>query len=352
MSRLGVAVAAAAVAGAVLVGPVRPAYAGDHDVVATITDDRIAESSALVQSTVDPNLAYTINDSGNDNVVYVIDLGSGDVVGTAALDVPNVDTEAMAIGGDGRLYVGDIGDNNVSRSTVALYAIDQPGRGDTTVTPDVYRVRYSDGPSDAETLLVDPATGRMSIVTKNLLAGEVYQLPKHLSEDRVNLAKSLNVNTPGMVTDGAYLPDGSAVLLRTYIDIAVYSVPGWHKLGSIDTPRMPQSESLAAWNGGRSVLVGTEKLPSPIIEVKVPRHEWRKLHAGPSRDTSGSPASPAGSSAAGSSSEDGDSDGIGGGWVVASGAALVLLGGGWLWARRGRRTKGTRRAERQTRSTM
>ena len=351
MRRVGVAVAAAAVAGAVLVGPVRPAYAGDHDVVATITDERIPESSALVQSTIDPNLAYTINDSGNDNVVYVIDLGSGDVVGTATIDVTADDTEAMAIGGDGRLYVADIGDNSVSRRTVGLYAIDQPGRGDTTVTPDVYPVRYSDGPSDAETLLVDPATGRMSIVTKNLLAGEVYQLPKHLSENRVNLARSLNVNTPGMVTDGAYLPDGSAVLLRTYIDIAVYSIPDWHKLGSIDTPRMPQSESLAAWNDGRSVLVGTEKLPSPIIEVKVPRHEWRRLHAGPSRDTSGSPASPAGS-AASSSSEDGDGDGIAGGWVVASGAALLLLGGGWLWARRGRRTRGTRRAERQSRSTM
>jgi hypothetical protein len=341
--RAGLAVAAAAVAGAVLVSSAQPAYAGDHKVVSTITDERIPESSALVQSTTDPHLAYTINDSGNANVVYVIEIATGDVVGTATIDVAAEDTEAMAIGGDGRLYVADIGDNDFNRRTVALYAIDQPGRGDTTVTPDVYRVRYSDGPSDAETLLVDPATGRMSIVTKNLLAGGVYRLPKHLREDRVNLARSIDVNTPGMVTDGAYLPDGDAVLLRTYIDIAVYSIPGWHKLGSIDTPRMPQSESLAAWNNGRSVLIGTEKLPSPIIQVKVPRHEWRRLHAGPDRDTSGSPPT------ASSSRDDG---GISRGWVVASGAALVLLGGGWLWARRGRRSRGARRAERQSRSTM
>ncbi|HKE68453.1 MAG TPA: hypothetical protein VKB55_04310 [Nocardioidaceae bacterium] len=345
MRRAGLAVAAAAVAGAALVSPAQPAYAGDHKVVSTITDERIPESSALVQSKTDPHLAYTINDSGNANVVYVIEIATGDVVGTATIDVAAEDTEAMAIGGDGRLYVADIGDNDFDRRTVALYAIDQPGRGDTTVTPDVYRVRYSDGPSDAETLLVDPATGRMSIVTKNLLAGGVYRLPKHLRENRVNLARSIDVNTPGMVTDGAYLPDGDAVLLRTYIDIAVYSIPGWHKLGSIDTPRMPQSESLAAWNGGRSVLIGTEKLPSPIIQVKVPRHEWRRLHDGPDRDTSGSLSPPTASSSR-------DDGGISRGWVVASGAALVLLGGGWLWARRGRRSRGTRRAERQSRSTM
>ena len=98
MNRVRSAAAAVAVAGAAfLVGPVSPA-SGDDDVIATITDERIGESSALVQSTVDPDLAYTINDSGNDTVVYVLQLASGEVVGTATLDVDAEDTEAMAIG--------------------------------------------------------------------------------------------------------------------------------------------------------------------------------------------------------------------------------------------------------------
>ncbi len=344
MNRVRIAAAAVAVAGAAfLVGPVPPA-SGDDDVIATITDERIGESSALVQSTVDPDLAYTINDSGNDTVVYVLQLASGEVVGTATLDVDAEDTEAMAIGADDRLYVADIGDNDAERSSVALYAIDQPRPGDVTVTPDVFEVRYSDGPSDAETLLVDPATGRMSIVTKSLLAGGIYRLPNPLHGDRVNIARPIDVSTPGMVTDGAYLPDGEGVLLRTYIDIAVYAVPSWHELGSIDTPRMPQSESLAMWDDGRSALVGTEKLPSPIIEVRIPRHEWRRMHAGPDRDMSGSPPSPVASTRA----EEADDDGIDRAWVLVSGAALVLLGGAWLSARMARR----RRKPDQSRSTM
>jgi hypothetical protein len=330
-AQINLAVAAGVVG---LVGATTTSASADDDVIATITDERIAESSALVQSTVDPDLAYTINDSGNDTVVYVLQLASGEVVGTATVDVDAEDTEAMAIGADDRLYLADIGDNDAERSSVALYAIDQPRPGDVTVTPDVFEVRYSDGSSDAETLLVDPATGRMSIVTKSLLAGGVYRLPNPLHGDRVNVARPIDVSTPGMVTDGAYLPDGEGVLLRTYIDIAVYAVPRWRELDSIDTPRMPQSESLAMWDNGRSVLVGTEKLPSPIVEVGIPRHEWRRLHAGPDRDVSGSPPSPVASSA-----DEGDDDGIDRGWMLVSGAALVVLGGAWLSARGARRRR-------------
>jgi hypothetical protein len=313
-------------------GPAPAAQADDRKVIATITDDRIAESSALVQSTVDPDLAYTINDSGNDTVVYVLDLDTGDVVGTTTLEVDAEDTEAMAIGGDDRLYVADIGDNDTNRDTVALYAIDQPATGDTTVTPDVYEVRYSDGPSDAETLLVDPATGRMSIVTKNLLAGAVYRLPMSLRTDRVNVARPIDVSAPGMVTDGAYLPDGEGVALRTYIDIVVYAVPSWREVGTIDTPPQRQSESLAAWDRRSSVLVGTEKLPSSIIQVQIPPNQWKRLHAGPKREPAERPPTAVSSTSA----ADRDDDGIASGWVVASGAAVIVLGGAWLWTRRPR----------------
>lgn len=336
MSRLG----AGLLVGSVLaLGPtLAPVYADDPDPVAEITDDRIAESSALVRSTVDPDLAYTINDSGNETAVYVIELDSGDVVGTTTLDVEGEDTEAMAIGVDGWLYIGDIGDNEESRDTVALYAIDQPTPGDATVTPDVYEVRYTDGPSNAETLLVDPTTGQLSIVTKSLLAGSVYELPKPLEADRVNVARPIrDVAVEGMVTDGAYLPDGSGVLLRTYIDIVVYAIPGWDELMPIDTPPQPQSESLAVPDDGPSVLVGTEKLPSTIYEVRIPDAEWDRLHAGPEREVATEGAS--GETA----TSDADDDGGGTSrWVLASGGALVVLGAGWLWARRGRSQRGHR----------
>jgi hypothetical protein len=314
------------------------AAAQDRDVLSRITDDRIAESSALVQSTADRELAYTINDSGNEAAVYVIELATGDVVGTTTLDVATEDTEAMAIGADDRLYVADIGDNDSERKRVALYALDQPTTGVATVSPEVYDVRYEDGPSDAETLLVDPVTGRMSIVTKNLLAGTVYRLPMPLRADRINVARPVpDVAVTGLATDGAYLPDGSGILLRTYIDIAVYAAPSWREIGTIDTPPQRQSESLAAWkHRGHTVLVGTEKLPSTIVEVKIPRREWRQLHDGPDRHGSDRPPSLAADE---SDSTVSDND-VGRGWVLWSGVMLLLLGGAWLWTRRSRSARG------------
>ncbi len=157
-----------------------PAPAADRDdVVATITDQRVPESSALVQSTVDPGLAYTVNDSGDGPFVYVIELASGDVVGVATLGgVEVVDVEALAIGADDRLYVADVGDNAAQRRDLALHALDQPVRGDVTTSVQTYPIRHRGGPQNVESLVIDPGDGTTYLVTKGLLGGEVRRLPE------------------------------------------------------------------------------------------------------------------------------------------------------------------------------
>ena len=132
-----------------------PAQADKAEPVVTITDDRIPESSGLAVSPSHPGLLYTLNDSDNAASVYAIDRRTGDVVGVTTLgDYALTDTEAIAAGADGTLWIGDIGDNSGSRHDVALYAIPEPGRGDSTVTPKRYPIRYPSGPQDAETVLV------------------------------------------------------------------------------------------------------------------------------------------------------------------------------------------------------
>ena len=113
--------------------PGRTMAAGDI----VVSDPRLTESSALAVSPVDPDLLYTVNDSGHDPVVYVVDRRDGTVVGTTALsgvDPDGADTEAIAVDRDGVLWVADIGDNMRSRDDVALYALPAPGPGDATVT--------------------------------------------------------------------------------------------------------------------------------------------------------------------------------------------------------------------------
>ena len=257
-----------------------PAQAADRDdVVATITDERVPESSALVQSTLDPELAYTVNDSGDRAYVYVLELTTGDVVGVTTLDgVEAVDVEALAIGADDRLFVADVGDNARERRDLALHALEQPGRGDVTARVRTYPIRHRGGHQDVETLLIDPADGTAYLVTKGLLGGELRRLPDLRERRRVASRPVAGPDIPGLVTDGVYLPDGSGVVLRTYGSAVVYALPGWEEVGSVELPAQRQGESLAVVDGGPTLYVGTEGLPSPIQRVRIPSEIWRALH--------------------------------------------------------------------------
>lgn len=295
--------------------------------VAVIHDARIPESSALAASTRQPGLLYTVNDSGNAPVVYAVAEASGRVVGTATLaGVDLVDPEALAIGRDDRLYVADIGDNDSVRDSIALYAIEQPLRGDVTVTPQTYAVRYADGPHNAEALVVDPASGRLVILTKELLGGAVYQLPEELVSGPVTTARLVaGAQLPGLVTDAAALPDASAVVIRTYTHVMVYGVPGWRQEASAPLPPQPQGESLAVASDGTRLLVGTEGLPSPLLAVPIPATPQPQA-AEPSPQTA--PPVADAEEATGSSWP---------AWAVGTGS--VILGGAWLAVRRTQRRR-------------
>ncbi len=243
----------------------------DEGPVSRITDARVVEASGMVLSSRFPKLAYVVNDSGNDPVVFVVRVATGAVVGTTLLTgVDVLDAEALSLTADGQLLIADIGDNAMSRSDVALLTLDQPGRGEATVKPTVQRVRYADGPADAEGVLVEPGTGRLLITTKGLLGGQVLALPE-LDDGAVTVARALDVETPGLVTDAAVLPDGSGAVLRTYRSLYVYELPGWRLLESQLLPRAEQGETLAVEPGGRSALVGSEGSPSPIVRVPIPQ---------------------------------------------------------------------------------
>ena len=58
------------------------AVGAESEKVSEISDSRIKESSGLVVSAEHDDLAYTINDAGNDPIVYGIKISTGDVVGT------------------------------------------------------------------------------------------------------------------------------------------------------------------------------------------------------------------------------------------------------------------------------
>ncbi len=127
-----------------------------------LTDSRIVEASSLVDF---GSRMVTANDSGNPPDLFSVDSRTGRTVGVTHLDVPAVDIEALAPAGGSKVWVGDIGDNTQSRSSISLYLAPTEAH-DLDVTPPTYRLVYPDGAHDAESLLAD--RGRVYVVTKSL----------------------------------------------------------------------------------------------------------------------------------------------------------------------------------------
>lgn len=237
-------------------------------VVSRISDPRITESSGLAVSVKHDDLAYTINDSGNAPIVFAVQISTGAVVGATTLTGRTpLDTEAIAIDGEGMLWVADTGDNRERRTDVALYALPEPGPGRHLAAATRYPLTYPSGPADAETLLVNPRTGSKYVVTKGLFAGELLELPHTLSARHPNEAKDTGHEMPGLATDGVVSADGRYALVRTYSDVDRYDTTSWTLLGSEPTPSQPQGESIAIERSQKSYLIGSEGANSALIRV-------------------------------------------------------------------------------------
>src|SRR5262249_47272452 len=140
--------------------------------------------------------------------------------------------------------------------------------GDRTVAAPRFALRYPDGAHNAETLLVDPRSRRLFVVTKTIFGGTVYAAPRRLhraGENRLRPVARVN----GLVTDGTFFPDGRHVLLRTYGSASVYSFPDFRPVGTVTLPRQPQGEGISVSRRGR-ILVSSEGLHSKVLQVALP----------------------------------------------------------------------------------
>ncbi|MFA6297622.1 MAG: hypothetical protein WC642_00550 [Nocardioides sp.] len=238
------------------------APADRKDVVLTFTDSRIVESSGLVAS---GDAFVTVNDSGDDGRTFVVDR-SGDTVGSASWG-DATDVEALAPWGRDRVLVGDIGDNRGERDSVSVLRVPVE-RGERIVSPDVFELTYPGGPRDAEALLVHPVTRRIYVASKELFGGTLYAAPREPSGTGANRLEPVGP-VIGIVTDGAFFPDGRHLVLRDYGRAVVYAFPSLERVGEVSLPDQPQGEGIAVAADG-TLYVSTEGQFTSVLRVALP----------------------------------------------------------------------------------
>ena len=310
---------------------VTPGAAADEDgrPLFAFTDRGITESSGLVDT---GEAVYTVNDSGSGPVLYAVDPGSGDTTGRTMYTPDEVeDVEALAPGRAGTVWVADVGDNQRSRDAVSLYRA-RPGA--TKAAPRLDLV-YPDGPRDAEALLSHPRTGRLFVVSKTVFGGTVYAVPAGARPGgTVTMRRFAQV--PGLITDGAFLPDGRHVVLRSYATATVFSFPGFEARGTFDLPEQRQGEGVSVSPGGR-VLLSSEGVGAEVVQVDVPPRLTRDTPPTAAPDPAGSgSATPApGVADDGRTRDRPDRQPLALGLRLAAGLVLLgVLGLGWRRLRR------------------
>lgn len=278
-----------------------------------LSDPRLAEASGLALGHRSPAVLYVQGDSGAGPRFYALDAGTGAVL--AVCTVPgarNVDWEDLATGpdpaGDWSVWLADIGDNRAVRSEVRIYRVPEPavGSGSTvgsgsavgsgsgsaliTARPDVWRLRYPDGPHDAESLLADPVGRRLYVITKALFGqSEVFEVPPNPDPDRVQPMVRVGsihfalTGTPGgpnpvgqlTATGASMAADGSLLAVRTYTDAYLWPVRGGRvaealrgRPARLPLPAQPQGEGIAVADG--ALLIDSEGVGSPVYRVPLP----------------------------------------------------------------------------------
>ena len=176
--------------------------------------DRINEASGMVAS-AQHDVLWLVNDSGGDPSVYGV---ADDGTLRAELRIvgaKNIDWEDMAYNPVTKtIYVADIGDNAAKRASVRLYNIPEPsdlGGPVLDVTPTMRDLVYPDGARDAETLLCDPVTGELFVVSKRERRNRLYRVPA--KGDTLVFVTELPFY---LATGGDVSADGRYILVKNY----------------------------------------------------------------------------------------------------------------------------------------
>ena len=183
-----------------------------------LADSQLDEISGIAAGIRSPNVVYVQNDSGDLARFFALDKTSGRLLAQYAVpDAVNIDWEDIAVAPDAHgtpsVWLADIGDNDRQRKQIQLYRVDEPRVPMTghdaqlaATQPDVWRLRYPDGPHDAESLAVSP-TGVPYVITKSATGtSEVFAATSRNGTQTLRKVGTIRFHLTG--TPGPFAPLG------------------------------------------------------------------------------------------------------------------------------------------------
>lgn len=252
-----------------------------------VSDLSLDELSGIAASHREPDLFWVHQDNGDNPLLFALD-AQGRVQSRHDIDgIEDFEDVATAIDpndGEPLLFVGDIGDNDGERDEITVVVVDEP---DPRVSGPFDGLRmtlhYPPGPAyNAETLLVDPRTLDLYVVTKDR-DGASRVFAKRAPHDGpgpfvlepvAEVSFAVGALSGLTTTGGDVSPDGSRIVIRTYLPRAHL----WHRDGylpfeaafdrapcAIALPSEAKSEAVAFTTDGAGLVSVSEGERQPLF---------------------------------------------------------------------------------------
>ncbi len=267
---------------------------GDRVDKATVSSAKLDEISGIVQSRQYPDVFWVHNDDGDIETIYAIDI-KGKLIASVEMELKKSrDWEDIAIAKspeDGKyyIYVGDIGDNDAQFETRKIYRIQEPevkayqDHDKIKIDEkdiDIIEFEYENGPRDSETLLIDPITNDLFLVSKREKNVSVYILNYPQSYKDINTAEKLITLTVGdkgfmldQIVGGDISPNGKEILIKSYKDVFYYNIEDGETIkdafSKVPVPANyipePQGEAICWDNDAEGFFTISEMGPFKVI---------------------------------------------------------------------------------------
>lgn len=230
--------------------------------LAELKNNDLTEISGIASSNANPRHLWVHNDAGNKAEIYLLNEGLEIKMTCELKGIKNRDWEDIAVGpgpdpNKSYVYVGDIGDNDAEHREKYVYRFEEPVLNEdetNAVISDFDKIIFKlDGAiKDTETLLLDPVTKNLYVVTKRENPVYLYEL-KYPYENEVNTAQKMFSLPMSRIVGGDFSRDGQEMLLKND-DIVFYwkgspseSVIEKMKTAGLSVPyeKEPQGEAIA-----------------------------------------------------------------------------------------------------------
>ncbi len=239
---------------------------------ALIEDTRLVEASGLIVSVKNPGFLWTHNDSGGEPSLYLIDKNANVKMVVTLEGFSNTDWEEIAMVDTGNIpyiLIGEFGDNQGVRDTVAIVKIEEPEynrKAEFSVPNDnieEMRFTYAEGPRDSEAFFYDYNSDKLVLISKREENVNVYEF--EFQPASFQIIRSLGT-IPFRNFTSADMNKKGEILLKNYDSIFYWEesdLPASKRI--LNTPQWrvpynpePQGEAIC-WDGDGNFYSISEK---------------------------------------------------------------------------------------------